>query len=254
MWSCKYSDCPACRKPSDWKDCLICVQGKIYDRPYIPTGTIDDHGELGPPPLETVEDYLDVLRRTTIQCPQDLPELKRAILPAWYDPANMTAYKGTRTREEVGITCHPDVMEYRRINRFKKVAIDPTDDRFRAFQDAVRIGWISGVYKTVCLTRVDLTENGMLMAMSDSKYCNLIKRPHKSNHVWFRANIDNPRVIYQFCHDDDCRATNGASTIKVSGAIWARLYPPDYVPANLKTKKRRKLKGRNLLPATRARR
>jgi hypothetical protein len=264
MWSKKYSNCPACTTAADHKDCMICVKGKYYDRPYIPVATISEDAVLGPaPPMATVEDYLAILQETTIQCPADSAIIQKNILPGWVDPAFKEAYNDPHVRAHMS----QEAAEYQSITRgvHKKQPIDPADDRFQAFQDAVRMGWRSGAYKTIHLTKVDLKDNGQLLAMSNSTHCHIARRRHKSNHVWFRADIEHPRVIYQFCHDDDCRAAKGANTVKVPGTVWKRMYPPDYVPANLKSRKRHRAKQvakhghklskvERLLPSTYARR
>jgi hypothetical protein len=42
---------------------------------------------------------------------------------------------------------------------------------------------------------------------TDSKYCENIKRCHKSNHVWFCMTTSG--VIFQKCHDDECKQFTG---------------------------------------------
>jgi hypothetical protein len=243
MWSKKFSNCDACTRASDWKTCSVCVMGKVYDRPYIPTVTFDENGVMGPPPrLDTVDDYLDVLRKTTIQCPAHLPVITRAILPGWFDPAFTLSYNKPHVKTSMPLYA----AEYKAAtSRMAKESVDPSDDRFKAFEAGVRMAWMSGVYRTTRLTKVDIKDNGQLMAMSDSRYCHIVKRRHKGNHVWFRAEIDKPRTIFQHCHDDDCRkSAERSNNAKVNGTVWGRMYPPKYIPAN-KAARKRKLQERD---------
>jgi hypothetical protein len=62
--------------------------------------------------------------------------------------------------------------------------------------------------KNVCadIQRYDISlkPGGEILVSSGSRRCQIQNREHKSNHIWFKINI-NRRTVFQHCYDADCQ-------------------------------------------------
>lgn len=93
------------------------------------------------------------------------------------------------------LRCVEDIIKY----QVNPVSINMPDLLRTFILKCVNKGGVSGSIRSYKYLNPNI-----IVEISNNRWCGNIKRPHKSNHIYLLVNI-NCGVIYQRCHDDDCK-------------------------------------------------
>ena len=69
-----------------------------------------------------------------------------------------------------------------------------------------------------CRYNTTLTQSGHFRVSTKSKVCQIAKREHKNNKIWFDIHLDQ-QIIYQKCYDEDCR--HKFVLVNVPNELWS---------------------------------